>query len=84
MRELDGSTSIFFNLEAHFDLIQVHVPTGTGMLVAKVMMAQGRAAFSGRQAKYWSYWDWGLQSIAAVSQYGPALTRSPWYRAPYF
>ena len=69
MRELDGSTSIFFNLEAHFDL-DSGMFHGTGDASGEADDGSGRVLFR-RQANIGLTGDWG--TVIAGRQYGPAL-----------
>lgn len=68
-RELDGSTSAFFNLEAHFDL-DTGMFHGSGDAAGEADDSSGNLLFR-RQANIGLTGDWG--TVIAGRQYGPAL-----------
>jgi predicted porin len=68
-RQLDGSTSAFFNLEAHFDL-DSGMFHGTGDAAGEADDGSGNVLFR-RQANIGLTGDWG--TVIAGRQYGPAL-----------
>jgi len=68
-RQLEGSTSIFFNLEAHFDL-DSGMFHGTGDASGDLDDGSGNVLFR-RQANIGLTGDWG--TVIAGRQYGPAL-----------
>ena len=68
-RQLDGSTSAFFNLEAHFDL-DSGMLHASGDPVGEADDGSGNLLFR-RQANIGLTGDWG--TVIAGRQYGPAL-----------
>lgn len=68
-RQLDGSTSAFFNLEAHFDL-DSGMFHGSGDAAGEADDSSGTLLFR-RQANIGLIGDWG--TVIAGRQYGPAL-----------
>ncbi|MBL4899449.1 MAG: porin [Colwellia sp.] len=68
-RQLDGSTSAFFNLEAHFDL-DSGMLHGSGDAAGEADDSSGNLLFR-RQANIGLTGDWG--TVIAGRQYGPAL-----------
>lgn len=68
-RMLDGSTSAFFNLEAHFD-VDSGMLHGSGDAAGEADDSSGTLLFR-RQANIGLTGDWG--TVIAGRQYGPAL-----------
>ncbi|MGV2872196.1 porin [Colwellia sp. E150_009] len=68
-RQLDGSTSAFFNLEAHFD-VDSGMLHGSGDAAGEADDSSGTLLFR-RQANIGLTGDWG--TVIAGRQYGPAL-----------
>lgn len=68
-RQLDGSTSAFFNVEAHFDL-DSGMFHGSGDAGGEADDSSGNVLFR-RQANIGLTGDWG--TVIAGRQYGPAL-----------